>query len=233
MSTPTMSSTILRRIRQGITVLPFLAKLPGARTTSDPEFAVDFAMNSPLIRPGQVRWEFEQLANLVHQLRPKAAMEIGTLRGGTLFALCRLSDPRATIISVDLPGGSFGGGYGWLQAPILRRFAGSEQALYLIRGDSHNQKSYNQVAVALAGKPLDFLLIDGDHSYAGVKQDFEMYSQLVRPGGVIALHDIADHPADTGCEVSRFWKEIKRSFNSKEIVSDPRQGWAGIGVVSV
>jgi predicted O-methyltransferase YrrM len=41
---------------------------------------------------------------------------------------------------------------------------------------------------------LDFLFIDGDHTYKGVKEDFEMYSPLVRKGGVIAFHDITKHP---------------------------------------
>jgi hypothetical protein len=38
-------------------------------------------------------------------------LEIGTARGGTLFFLTRLASPHATIVSVDLPGGPFGGGY--------------------------------------------------------------------------------------------------------------------------
>jgi hypothetical protein len=30
---------------------------------------------------------------------------------------------------------------------------------------------------------VDFLFIDGDHTYEGVKKDFEMYSPLVRREG--------------------------------------------------
>lgn len=36
---------------------------------------------------------------------------------------------------------------------------------------------------------IDFLHIDADHSYEGVKQDFELYSTLMNPGGIITLHD--------------------------------------------
>jgi hypothetical protein len=35
----------------------------------------------------------------------------------------------------------------------------------------------------------DILFIDGDHSYEGVKKDFELYSNLLSPKGVILLHD--------------------------------------------
>ena len=36
---------------------------------------------------------------------------------------------------------------------------------------------------------IDFLHIDADHSYEGVKKDFELYSQIMSPGGIISLHD--------------------------------------------
>ena len=34
---------------------------------------------------------------------------------------------------------------------------------------------------------IDFLFLDGDHSYEGVRRDFENYAPLVRPGGIVAL----------------------------------------------
>jgi predicted O-methyltransferase YrrM len=37
--------------------------------------------------------------------------------------------------------------------------------------------------------PLDFLLIDGDHSEAGVRRDWEEWSPFVQPGGVAVFHD--------------------------------------------
>ncbi|MCS7366302.1 MAG: class I SAM-dependent methyltransferase [archaeon YNP-WB-062] len=67
---------------------------------------------------------------------------------------------------------------------------------------------------------MDFLFIDGDHTYEGVKKDFEMYSPLVRGGGIIAFHDIVQHPPETGCEVSGFWNEIKLRYKYREIVED-------------
>lgn len=36
---------------------------------------------------------------------------------------------------------------------------------------------------------LDFVFIDGDHTYEAVKIDFEMYFKKVRHGGLIFLHD--------------------------------------------
>lgn len=36
---------------------------------------------------------------------------------------------------------------------------------------------------------IDFLFIDGDHSYDGVKKDFDLYSKIMSDNGVIVLHD--------------------------------------------
>jgi hypothetical protein len=36
---------------------------------------------------------------------------------------------------------------------------------------------------------IDVLFIDGDHSYEGVKLDFELYSKIVSPKGIILIHD--------------------------------------------
>ena len=36
---------------------------------------------------------------------------------------------------------------------------------------------------------IDYLHIDGDHSYEGVKNDFELYSTLLSENGIISIHD--------------------------------------------
>lgn len=40
---------------------------------------------------------------------------------------------------------------------------------------------------------VDYLLIDGDHSYDGVMADYIYWSSLVRRGGYIAFHDYYSH----------------------------------------
>jgi predicted O-methyltransferase YrrM len=85
----------------------------------------------------------------------------------------------------------------------------------------------------LVDDKLDFLFIDGDHTYEGVKKDFEMYSPLVRKGGLIAFHDICKHPPQLNCTVDKFWNEIKGSYDFEEIIDNPSQNWAGIGVLHV
>ena len=38
---------------------------------------------------------------------------------------------------------------------------------------------------------IQFMLIDGDHSYEGVKADWETYKAFLHPGSVVVFHDIA------------------------------------------
>jgi predicted O-methyltransferase YrrM len=77
---------------------------------------------------------------------------------------------------------------------------------------------------------LDVLFIDGDHSYEGARRDFEDYGRLVRPGGIIAFHDIADHPAGAGGDVPRLWRELREGRRWRELVESPGQGY-GIGII--
>lgn len=42
---------------------------------------------------------------------------------------------------------------------------------------------------------FDFVFIDGDHTYAAVKRDIELWWPLVNEGGLLCGHDI-DHPRD-------------------------------------
>lgn len=196
---------------------------------------VDFCLNGSggLIKPSQVREEILGLLEILKEKKPKVAIEIGTANGGTLFLFCRVAYKDATIVSIDLPGGRFGGGYSWWRIPMYKAFKLPEQELHLIRADSHSQETLAKVKSILDGKKADFLFIDGDHSYEGVKQDFEMYSPLVKDGGIVAFHDIVVvHPVETGCEVNRLWDEIKQGGHEYiEIVDDWNQGMCGIGLL--
>lgn len=203
--------------------------------SNNSEEVFDFVWNfyGGLIRPMQIKEEFVELLKVFQEQNPKYIMEIGTANGGTLFSFCKLAKDDATIISLDLPGGKFGegGGYPEWKTPIYQSFKKENQKLYLLKEDSHQQETLEKVKQILGGNPLDFLFIDSDHSYEGVKKDFEMYSPLVKKGGIIAFHDIAKHPVDSEFFVDVFWKEIKNNYKNKELIKNFKQKWAGIDVL--
>ena len=135
------------------------------------------------------------------------------------------------MISIDLPGGPFGGGYPSWKKSFYKSFAGEKQELHLLRQGSHDTSTVSKVLSILGNEKLDLLFIDGDHTYQGVKRDFELYGRLVGRNGIIGLHDILSHPRILACEVHKFWSEIREEYCHYEIVKDRNQGWAGIGVI--
>jgi cephalosporin hydroxylase len=208
------------------------AKWPNA-TIEDVWAFLDDPANALLVVAMQDRQEFTGLLRLYTELRPTRVMEIGTAKGGTLFAFVTLAGPGARVISLDLPSRRFGGGGFMLDRRwgMYAEFAHPGQEVHLLRADSHAPESLTRVRQLLAGEPLDFLLIDGDHSYEGVKADFEMYGPLVRPGGAIAFHDIAGHTPEKVGGVPRFWQEVRAGRTTTEFVRDANQDGYGIGVI--
>jgi predicted O-methyltransferase YrrM len=186
------------------------------------EDTIDYCVDRPILM-GQVRSEILELGKILQAHAPKRSLEIGTNYGGTLFLLCTLSPSGAKIISLDLPSGPFGGGYPLRKIPLFRRFAKADQQLHLLRADSHSPETKERVLRILDGEQLDYLFLDADHTYSGVKNDFRTYSPLVRSGGIIAFHDIATHKQGSGCEVDRFWAEIKNHYQYAEFIEDPNQ----------
>lgn len=214
----------------------------------------------------QVRTEILQLANLVkdsmkYELDLCAGreievpssynvLEIGTKFGGTFYVWNKLVQDHGAgmCISVDLADGIHGG----VPAEEMDKrdlwFHERFDNCYFIRGNSHDDDTLENVGdllgttwngdkTALTSNQLDLLFIDGDHSYDGVKQDFEFYSQFCKKNSIIVFHDIIDSQRHREREVfvSLFWNEIKHDprFESFEIVGDRNQGWAGLGICKV
>lgn len=72
---------------------------------------------------------------------------------------------------------------------------------------------------------IDFLFIDGDHSYEGVKRDFELYTQLLTENGVIIIHD-TDENYENNLIVSEDAKKDYHKFDGptkliKELQDNP------------
>ena len=162
------------------------------------------------------------------------------MTGGTLAAWCEVAADDALLISIDLPGGRWGGEN--VTAEHLHRMRGlarANQTVEFLRRDSHDIDTLAFVGELLETQ-IDLLFIDGDHTYEGVRRDFEMYSPLVKPGGLIALHDILPHPDVPDCDVDRFWNDDVIALDGyfwefcEPDEYHPTFGqWGGIGVLEV
>jgi predicted O-methyltransferase YrrM len=190
----------------------------------------------------QKKTEIIGLLHLLERSRPRSVVEIGTASGGTLFLLTEVAAPDATIVSVDLPGGRLGGEssaarnrYPLWRSRLYRGFARDRQILHVVRADSQDLATVRDVTRRLPDGKIDFLFIDGDHSYEGVRRDFELYSPHVRHAGLVAFHDIVpsrpEGHGDPG-SVPMFWSELKKGYKVEaEFVEDWNWGSCGIGVI--
>lgn len=122
-------------------------------------------------------WEF--VAGATH------VIEIGSLFGGTLWHWLHLPGVRR-VASVDTV-------TDW--APLRDGVIEARKQwddwhdgeLRVYELDSHDPATVATVAEFIP--VCDFLFIDGDHTYEGVRADWLAWSPLVRPGGVVAFHD--------------------------------------------
>ena len=210
-------------------VPPLLRTIESIPDSASPSDLVDISMGCPAIQSQQIRSEFLELAKLVKEQNCRHILEIGTYRGGTLFVFSQLAAPGATVISLDFHFTLLGKVYGALQKPLLRKFVRNGKSLFLLREDSHQPATLATIRHILQGHELDFLFIDGDHAYEGVREDFNMYSPLVRDGGLIAFHDIAQSGGSR--EVYRLWEELKPKYDYEEFIHHTGSGAMGIGVL--
>jgi predicted O-methyltransferase YrrM len=214
----------------------FFAKNLNKFASDDIDTVIDYSMNAlgGIIRPAQIHDEFHNFLKVFKDNNSQNILEIGTASGGSLFCLCKLAKNDATIISMDLPGGEFGGGYPEWKTSLYKMFNKKDQKLILLRCDSHLDESVKKIKEILNGKQMDFIFIDGDHSYEGVKKDLEIYSPLVRKGGIIAFHDIAPNGSkESAGGVPAFWKEIKNKYQYKEFIENEKQTGYGIGCIII
>lgn len=194
---------------------------------------VDLVLSCGPLRPTQKRTEFVQLLKLIKSQKPRRFLEIGGCRGGSMMLFCGAAAPDAHLTSIDVE-------YRPEQIAAYPNLAGPGQRLECVAADSHSKATQELVARKLAGHKLDVLFIDGDRSYEGVRRDFEMYAPFVRPGGLVAFHDVVwdyktRHGRETASrvgEVPRFWAELRQTAGPvHELIDDPEQDGFGIGVL--
>src|SRR6266702_611637 len=152
--------------------------------------------------------DLKVLLPLISAIKPEKIIEIGMHQGYSMEIWRKEFNPKL-LLGIEI------------NSPTPSSYINEEFMFWDI--NSHT------FANEITGKNLyDFLFIDGDHSYAGVKDDFEKYSHFVRTGGIIALHDVCYHAEKTE-EVDILWQEIKKLYPYIEIKVGKNS--TGIGVI--
>jgi cephalosporin hydroxylase len=163
--------------------------------------------------------ELGALIELLRVERPRVIVEVGADAGGTLAAWQTLGP--AALVAISLPGGPYSSG-----EPL------DPHGATVIEADSQQPETVERLRQVLGrDRAIDFLFIDADHTAAGVTRDVELYRPLVRPGGLIGLHDICHHPDHPEVGVEHVWASLS-GRERWEFIRTPTT-WGGIGVVRV
>lgn len=127
------------------------------------------------------------LFGLIRQMRVRKAIEIGRYKGGSTLVIAAAMNREGELWSIDIgeKEARLQGGvthpYDEQLASVLRRFG---LCVNLIVADSRT--------VELDTGEVDLVLIDGDHTYEGVRSDFERFGRRVCVGGAVLLDDAFD-----------------------------------------
>jgi predicted O-methyltransferase YrrM len=168
---------------------------------------LSYLFTSSQANRGIIAQDFDEAAYLwkiVRDLKPKYILEIGRWLGGSTILLASAANVSGggRLISVDLK----------VKAP---QYAQDDtiklhlNKLGLTNFELHVGSSYTfdpKCEVELA-------FIDGDHSYEGVKKDFENASKYLTANAEIVFHDAAQSRAHSTyhIEVGKFMEELKRN----------------------
>jgi predicted O-methyltransferase YrrM len=137
-------------------------------------------------------------------------VEIGTYCGkSTLYLAAAAREHGRVVVTVDHHRGSEEHQPGWEYhdpgvfdpavgridtLPLLRRTlhdAGVEETVVAVVGAS-------TAVAALWSTPAALVFIDGGHTEAAARADYEGWARHVMPGGLLVIHDVFPDPADGG-----------------------------------
>jgi hypothetical protein len=169
------------------------------------------AFNPKRLNPGFYNWlgHLPFAHDLLRSLRPATLVELGTHYGESYFGFCQSlveSGIHCTCYAVDTwKGDEHAGFYGEevfedVTAYNDRNYSSFSNLLRM---------TFDEAVGQFTDETIDFLHIDGLHTYAAVEHDFRLWFPKLRPGGVLLLHDV---DAGNGFEVCRLWEELQAAF---------------------
>ena len=156
--------------------------------------------------------------------KPLRLLEIGSLFGialASVYENCRGFHTSSKLVAVDPMDGFYMAGNDKISGmPVaadlfhhnMQMAAVPKSDYQLVQHLSTDKQALGQ----LKNHQFDILVIDGDHSYAGVQFDFDTFSPLVRHGGLVLIDDYAQ----------KHWPEVTRFVDEKV---KGRRGWKLVG----
>ena len=128
------------------------------------------------------------LYGLVRSMKPQVCVEIGSARGNSSCAIgaALKENGCGKLYAIDPHSATqWNDSHSVETFDILRRniaAVGLTEQVEIVR-------SLSGEAARDWTRPIDLIFIDGDHSYEGVKQDWDMFVKHITPFGLVVFHD--------------------------------------------
>lgn len=165
------------------------------------------------------------IEGVLAQSRPRLSLELGTAQGGSLE---RISAHSGEVHTFDL-----------IEPPVDR---GAFTNVQFHVGDSHELLPRVLAELAEAGRNVDFVLVDGDHSEEGVRRDLlDLLESPAVGQTLIVMHDTANEVVRAGIDRVPFAAYPKVAYVELDFVAgylfrEPslrHELWGGLGLVVV
>ena len=168
----------------------------------------------------QTVWEWDTFIKSFYIPRAITnVMEIGSFFGATLWSLVVNNPSLQKILSLDLPIPHDDARYPQM-ITSQAKWRGWSDKIHELKGDSHTKEMVGKSYRHFPERNVDLLFIDGDHSYEGVREDYQMYEGLVKKGGLIVLHDSVGYDS-----VAKLCTELRAQPLAKYVEINEKNGW--------
>jgi predicted O-methyltransferase YrrM len=136
-----------------------------------------------------------------HAAGRRAIVEIGVMHGVTTGVLRSVMAADGVVTGIDRhpPGRLF---------VSFERLTAQREVARHSRGHAVLLREWSHEAARHWTMPLDFLFVDGDHSWAGVEGDWRDWTPHLVRGGLVALHDSRPMPDRGMLDSVRFTREV-------------------------
>ncbi|KAB2939026.1 MAG: class I SAM-dependent methyltransferase [Hyphomicrobium sp.] len=139
------------------------------------------------VNPGDRR----AIYHLIYALNPRSVLEVGTHVGASTFHIARAlraAAPDGTLTTVDISDVNDPQSGAWVSVGLNRAPRDMLAALDCARHVTFVVRPSLEFMTATNEK-YDFIFLDGDHSARAVYLETAAALRLLRPGGLILLHD--------------------------------------------
>ena len=172
-----------------------------------------FMFNCNHSNRGIVALDFDEAALIFSTIRNNninSILEIGRFLGGSTLLISVAKTDNAYFYSVDLK----------VKAP---EYADDKVILEAVSktGKKNIEFIVGDSTKYIPPQKIDFVFIDGDHSYEGVKNDYLNIEKYLNNGAHVLFHDsVSARPFSTkDYEVEKFMIELKNNIDLKKIGS--------------